>query len=74
MSKVRTILSFVLSLGSGQGLGHLLTVEAMVWERLGGRWFPKVWGRHMAGPSEVQGGPRAKARLVNMDLCSLALG
>ena len=59
---------------SGQGLGHLLTVEAMVWERLGGRWFPKVWGRHVAGPSEVQGGPRAKARLVNMDLCSLALG
>ena len=27
---------------SGQGLGHLLTVEAMVQEGLGGRWLPKV--------------------------------
>ena len=27
---------------SGQGPGHLLTVEAMVQEGLGGRWLPKV--------------------------------
>ena len=55
------------SLGSGQGPGHLLIVEAMVWERLGGRRLPKVRGRHLAGPSEVQGGPRAEARLVITD-------
>ena len=28
---------------SVQGLGHLLTVETVVWERLGRRWLPKVW-------------------------------
>ena len=62
------------SLGSGQGPGHLLTVETVVWEGLGGRWLPKVRGRHLAGPSEVQGGPRAEARLVSTNRPSEALG
>ena len=31
-----------------------------MWEGLGGMWLPKVWGRYLAGLSEVQGalGPR----------------
>ena len=58
---------------SGQGPGHLLTVEAMVHEELRGRWLPKARGRLLAGPSEVQGGPRAKARQVSMGLPSAAL-
>ena len=32
-------------------------MEAVVQEGLGGRLFPKAWGRHVAGLSEVQGGP-----------------
>ena len=43
-------------------------------EGLGGRWLPKAWGRLLAGPSEVQGGPRAEARQVSMGLPSAALG
>ena len=58
----------VLPLGSGQGPGHLVTGEAVVWKGLGRRWIPKVWRRHLAGPSEVEGGPSVEARLVSTDL------
>ena len=44
---------------SVQGLGHLLTVEAVVWEGLQGRCLPKAWGRHLAEPSRVAPGPRS---------------
>ena len=64
----------VLSLGSGQGPGHLLTVETIVWEGLGGRRLPKVRGIHLAGLSEFQGGPRVEARFVSTDIPSAALG
>ena len=62
------LLSFVLSICSGQGPGHRLTVEAMVQEGLRGRWLPVVWGGLLAGPSKVQGGPRSEARQVSTGL------
>ena len=68
------LLSFVPSLCSGQGPGHLLTVEAMVQEGLRGRWLPVVWGGLLAGMSEVQGGPRSEARQVSTGLPSASLG
>ena len=54
-----------------------------MWEGLGGMWLPKVWGRYLAGLSEVQGalGPRPdwlysgefSARVYNFQCASLVI-